>query len=421
MFSLFNFRASINLGAIMKSDVAGIAGSVRNDHLTLAELANAEKHGKRLDKTGPARAINSLPPLTTTGLDLRALYDWHVRDAFIPQGRSKVIHTILQFPTELVDPDDPFAMLHHARKFAETVFGPDAIFADRLDRDEKSRHVVDLFITPKYVKKTKRQEKMAVSMTRDLKRLQQRYNHPAGPQGNGRALQDAWFEYMRDEMGLTGVQRGQAKVRPGSDWKSAEQLRLDELEEEQDRLDRLKQNLDLKAAEIAKKQAEATARLAEADQQRADLAEARRDAEIQVERARAEAMAAERKERDAQQAALAARAARDEADRATANLRLAQLDVEAALQHAAQERAEAAAALLQARQAREQAEQLAQAAAHQNHRLDQEHRLQNQQMDLLTRAADERNDLNLRPGKHPRVTSHGLPIWRPGMAAHIRQ
>ena len=50
--------------------------------------------------------------------------------------------------------------------------------------------------------------------------------------GQGQALQDAWFEYLRDEVGLD-VKRGAEKKLPGSDWKSAEELELERLRREQ--------------------------------------------------------------------------------------------------------------------------------------------------------------------------------------------
>lgn len=214
----------------MKSVVSGVAGAVRVNQLTLAGLTRQELHGKRLDATGEARAINDEPPVTTNGVELNALFRQHVEGAFIPRAGSKAMHVIIQFPKDLVDGGDAHGMLHHAREFGKKVFGDDAIFADRVDRDEKSQHVVDLFVAPKYVKKTKRDEKVAVSMTRHLKALAEKHGHPPIPHGIGRALQDAWFEYLRGEMGLEKVQRGSAKLIAGPDWKSAEQLRVEELD-----------------------------------------------------------------------------------------------------------------------------------------------------------------------------------------------
>ncbi|AQR72866.1 hypothetical protein [Sphingomonas sp. LM7] len=221
----------------MKSVVSGVAGSVRLAQLTRAGLTRAEKHGKRLDAAGQGRAINDRSALTRTGLDLNALFDAHVQGAFIPEAKTKAMHLIFQFPKELVDPEDAAGMLHHARAYAERVFGADAVFADRIDRDEKNTQVVDLFIAPKYVKRTKRSEKISVSMTRHLKQLAEKHGHPPIPPGIGRAMQDELFEYFRDVMKLDGVERGARKAYPGPDWKSAEQQRLEELEELQRGLD----------------------------------------------------------------------------------------------------------------------------------------------------------------------------------------
>lgn len=121
-----------------KSPVAGVAGAVRILELTLGDLTGAENHGKRLDKVGPLRAINHAPPLTTTGLDVVTLYHAHVEGALVPKARAKALQILIQFPKDLVDGDDAKTMLHHAREFAKKVFGDQAIFADRVDRDEEA-------------------------------------------------------------------------------------------------------------------------------------------------------------------------------------------------------------------------------------------------------------------------------------------
>jgi len=136
---------------------------------------------------------------------------------------------VLQFPTELVNGDRHELMLSHARTFAYSVFGPSAVFADRVDRDEKSRHVVDLFIAPKYIKQTKRQSQQAISTSRDLKALAVARGRAPTLRGQGQALQDAWHEYLLHYVGR-GVQRGSPKKRPGSDWKMPEELEADRVE-----------------------------------------------------------------------------------------------------------------------------------------------------------------------------------------------
>lgn len=215
----------------MKKQVCGVAGAARIKNIDRAGLARAEKHGKRLDKTGKARAINDVPPVTTTGLDLQALYEKHVEGAFVPKAKSSAMHLLIQFPTDLVDGADADYMLRHARGFAERVFGDKAIFADRVDRDEQSQRVVDLFLAPRYMKTTKHESKPATSTTYHLKMLADAHGEKPLPFGYGRALQTAFFEYMRDVMQLEGVERGRAKAVPGQDWKSAEQQRAEELDD----------------------------------------------------------------------------------------------------------------------------------------------------------------------------------------------
>jgi hypothetical protein len=195
----------------MKNATTGVAGAARIYQMNRADLVHAEKHGKRLDATGKSRAVNDALPVTSTGLEVKALFEAHIEGAFVPKAHSKAMHVLIQFPKELVDGNDAELMLRHARAFTRRVFGDDAIFADRVDRDEKSQHVVDVFVAPKYIKKTKHQAKVAVSMTHHLKALAVEYGQQTGPHGCARALQDALFEYLRDDMGLTDVTRGTPK------------------------------------------------------------------------------------------------------------------------------------------------------------------------------------------------------------------
>jgi len=215
-----------------KSAVAGISGSVRIQRLSGVALSAAEAHGKRLDNTGKVRSISNDPVITTTGLDLNKLYETHVSGALIHKSSTKALHMVLQYPTNLVSGDGANSMLFHARRFAKSVFGDNAIFADRVDRDEKSRHVVDLFIAPKHRKDYKIDKngkippsRQKVSTSKDLKALAEKFGRAPTLRGQGQALQDAWFDYLKG-IGL-GVQRGQAKKRPGDDWLSPEELEID--------------------------------------------------------------------------------------------------------------------------------------------------------------------------------------------------
>jgi len=211
------------------SPVSGVAGSARIFQLTMPELRKAERHGKREDVTSKARVVYDAPPVTTTGLDLVALYHAHVDGVFVPKSRNIVHHVSIQFPADLVDGEDPDYMLKHARAFVESVFGPDSIVADRIDRDEKGRRNADIFVAPKYIKKTKHSAKVAISMSRHLKQLADKYDRKQNKWDTGRALQDALYDYLKNEMGLEGVQRGSPKAFAGPDWKSAEELREAEL------------------------------------------------------------------------------------------------------------------------------------------------------------------------------------------------
>lgn len=244
-----------------KSVVAGVAGAVRVATLTLAELDKQEKHGKRVDTTSQARRITETPPVTTTGLDLCALYAAHIEGAFIPKATTKVMHVLIQFPRNLIDHDDAEGLLRHAREFGKRVWGEDAIFADRYDRDEKSKGVVDLFVTPKYMKTTKldRVGRLAVSMTNHNKALAKKYGRkPTSVWDIGRSLQDELHAYLRDVMRLEGVKRGSPKVYAGDDWKSAEQLRIEELEEENRRLQEKAAELEAQAKELDDREAAAS-------------------------------------------------------------------------------------------------------------------------------------------------------------------
>lgn len=206
------------------SSVKGVSGAVRVHRLGGVALAAAESHALRNDHTGQVRGDARVPPVTTTGLLITKLYEEHIDGCLVQKGHTKALHLVVQFPTELVDGRDAKYMLQHARAFAETVFGTEAIFHDRVDRDEKSMHVVDLMVAPRYLKVTKRKSQLAISTSRHLKELAISRNRPENLRGQGRALQDAWFAYMRDVMMLEGVKRGEKKKRPSDDWKTPEEL-----------------------------------------------------------------------------------------------------------------------------------------------------------------------------------------------------
>lgn len=418
----------------MKSEVSGVAGAVRVDQLKLADLTAAEHHGKRLDLTGKSRAINDEPPITTTGLDLHELFQAHIKGAYVPRARFKAMHVIIQFPKDLVDGNDAASMLHHAREFTRRVFGGDAIFADRVDRDEKSRHLVDLFVAPKYLKKTKHQEKVAVTMSRHLKAVAEKYGHGTTPREIGRALQDALFQYLREDMGLAEAQRGSPKLIPGDDWKAAEQLRVEELDEQKVSANSRERDLDEQERRLAAARDDFARRetaLAERERQSAEygrnaaalLAEAElRRLELEAMRAAAaaELAAAEQIRRES---AAAAKVAKDEADRLLVEQRQAVASADAAREAAVQYAVRAKREHEQAEDERARAADATLALVEERRLIDEEHQLHDRQLALLERAIDEDSGLRLRVGRH-RVDDRGFvmdedPMLPPEWASYI--
>jgi hypothetical protein len=376
------------------SPVSGIAGSARILKLTPHLLRKMERHGKREDETGKARVINDEPPLTTTGLDLEALYLAHVDGVYIPKAKSVAIELLLQFPADLVDGEDPEYLLKHTRAFAETVWGSEAVFADRVDRDEKGRENVSVYVTPKYVKKTPHTEKVAVSMTRDLKRLAEKYGRKEHKWDIGRALQDAAFDYFKDIMELEGVQRGHGKVRAGKDWESAERLREKEL------------NSIREALEAERREVEAVRKDADIKQEQADralLAAAaleKRNLELNI--AVEAELARIKQDREMQQAAAAAINAEIESAKAEAAAHLRAVAETARAAVLDRKRAEAERAVATAGRVAIEAEKLQIAA---------DQRLHISQLELLARASDDRNGLNLRQ------SGEGFAIYRERLTA----
>ena len=225
--------------------VAGHAGTVRIKRLDAKGLELAVRHARREDEISLDRVTRpGNPPVTTTGLDYESLYAAHVQGAKRNKtAEALALHVGLQFPKNLVDGEDPEFMLRHARAFITSVFGEDAIFADRIDRDEESRHFVDIFVAPKYEKTTKARGKKPettttwVSLTKHLKDLCKEfgeYNKNGDPdlRCQGRALQSAFYAYMHHQMKLQGVQRGQQKLWRGDDWKTPEYIKAQHLARE---------------------------------------------------------------------------------------------------------------------------------------------------------------------------------------------
>lgn len=183
----------------------GRRGAIRQKALKAVDLANMEAHGKREDESGKRRRVRETEPLVVGGLDLRDLRaDW--MSDVKQQGNTAALHALVQYPTGLIDgtaKDQQERMLKHAVRFMNDFHGGDAVFAARLDRDEKGRHSVDVFMMPRHDFRYKdgRVAKRAAVSKHTKAEAQRRYGKQ-DRRAQGSALQDAWFEYMRDEIGL---------------------------------------------------------------------------------------------------------------------------------------------------------------------------------------------------------------------------
>lgn len=183
----------------------GRSGAVRQTALKWPDLAKMEAHGKREDESSQQRRVREIEPLVMGGLNLRELRsEW--MDGVKQQGNTAALHALVQYPTGLIDgtnSDHQAKMLKHAVQFMNEFHGGDAVFAARLDRDEKGRHAVDVFMMPRHDFRYKNgcvQKRAAVSKHTKAE-AKKRYGRQ-DRRSQGSALQDAWFEYMRDEMRL---------------------------------------------------------------------------------------------------------------------------------------------------------------------------------------------------------------------------
>ena len=418
----------------MRSRVAGVAGSARVRRLDAVGLAKAEAHGKRDDWSSRKRRVRDVPPVTlnsaamgaagiTHDLDLRQRYAEHVAGAKLHGADTIALHMFVQFPTALVPADQAEEMVNWAVGFAKSVFGEEAVFSARCDRDEAGLQGVDLFLAPIYQKTTKRNAAgtRAVSTSRHLKELAvstgtvdehnvdvlhgnsklapifkdlavqigdvtslrgdrqavDRYNravkawiddHPQSENQDqprqlvaepnlflqGVALQTAFHRYLEQEIGLSGVRRGERKRGIDSDWKSPEHFaamcELDDLQNEIRKGRSLIEEADKAVAEAKKIRDEADKAVAEAkkirDEAEAIRATARADATAtlaaaatdagEVRRKAAEAEAEAKKIRDGAEA-IRATARAD----ATATLAAAATDAGEVRRKAAEAEAEA--------------------------------------------------------------------------------
>nr|WP_319949450.1 hypothetical protein [uncultured Shimia sp.] len=188
-----------------------------------------EKHGKREDASGQRRRVRDDAPLVFGSLDLSEARRTHM-EGVKQSGRSACIHALVQFPTGLLDgasERDQRAMLDHAVGFLNDFHGGDAVFAARLDRDEKGRHTVDAFLLPRYEFRYKdgRTARKA-SVSKFSKAEAKRRFGKDDRRSQGSALQDAFYEHLHDKMGLEGVLPPERKKTTTKDRLEPEELAL---------------------------------------------------------------------------------------------------------------------------------------------------------------------------------------------------
>lgn len=241
--------------------------AIRVKSLTLGgsgvgSLPAMERHGKREDLTSQKRRVRYVDPLVHGSLNLRDAYDRHVDGCKMNKGLKRpVMHAIIQFPTDLRSDDrTQDAMLKHAIAFINKTHGGKAVFAARLDRDEEGRHSVDVFYSPKYIKKTKRGEAEWISTTKHGKELCEIYREElegrhngkfsSGPRQVGIALQSA----LRDYLGCQGITLEPRQEKPNSKPDRLEAEQFKELKEEVALIEARSRHLDVRDAELSKRE-----------------------------------------------------------------------------------------------------------------------------------------------------------------------
>jgi hypothetical protein len=144
-------------------------------------------------------------------------------------------------------------MLRHAVEFANEYHGGDAVFAARLDRDEKGKHTVDVFLMPRYdfTYKDGRTQKRASVSKFSKEQAKARFGKD-DPRSQGSALQAAWFEYLQRK-GLRWVEPPTRKARRTKDRLEPEAYALDQ---ERQRLDAQKAALAARLADVEAREAE---------------------------------------------------------------------------------------------------------------------------------------------------------------------
>lgn len=168
-----------------------------------------ERHGLREDESSARRRVSGDEPVVYGSLDICEARDKHVEGCKAQKGnKTRAIHMLVQFPPDLIPntEEGQQQMMAHAVKFANDFHGGDAVFAARLDRDEAGTHKVDVFLMPRYefaYKDGRTQKRTSVSKFAK-EQAKQRYGND-DRRSQGSALQDAFHEYLCDEMGLEAL------------------------------------------------------------------------------------------------------------------------------------------------------------------------------------------------------------------------
>lgn len=263
----------------------GKSGAVRVSTLDATDLAAMERHGRREDASGQARRVSDDEPLVFGGLDICARQEAHT-EGRKQQGRAKALHALVQFPSELI-PNSARAqkvMLREAVGFINEFYGGDAVFAARLDRDEKGTHKVDVFFLPRWdftYKDGRTQQRCGLGQftKKEAKRRFGREDRRA----QGSALQDALFEHLRDKLRVPGVKPPERKATTAKDRLEPEAYALAQ-DRERDALKRLR---DEEVNEEAREQVRLASRGLERErqalrEQQAALDEKQRDLDKQT-------------------------------------------------------------------------------------------------------------------------------------------
>ena len=187
----------------------------------------------------------------------------HVTGAKISKAATKqLLHGFMQLPTDIkITDNNQRIMLATAVDFIDETYGGNAVFHARIDRDEKGQHGVDVFFAPRYEKHTKSKgTEQWISLSKFSKdNARTRYGQRQKTTKNkktgefdpvfdddgervlvwndadvfqGRALQDAWFEHLRDNVGTKfEVERGKRKKGRDPDRLSPEDYAVQQEEE----------------------------------------------------------------------------------------------------------------------------------------------------------------------------------------------